>query len=198
MLCSSIILCSHLSAFGSHNTDPDFDEPDLGFDTHDKDLTPKKKSFEVNFKVHSPEDIQSYQKQQVAEVSMILGQPPESAAILLRHARWNKEKLIESYMDQQDEVLENAGLGKYYGGKADVAKVPDFTCEICCEDSPDLDTYAMRCGHRFCVNCYRRYLAQKIKDEGEAARIRCPGDGCNKIVDSKSLELLVAEDLKAR
>lgn len=129
---------------------------------------------------------------------MILGQPPESTAILLRHARWNKEKLIESYMDREDEVLEGAGLGKYSTDVVEVAKVPGFACDICCEDSPDLETYAMRCGHRFCVICYTRYLAQKIKDEGEAARIRCPGDGCNKIVDSKSLELLVADDLKDR
>ena len=170
----------------------------MGLEPHDKDLKPKKKSFEVNYEVYSPDDIRSYQRQQVEEVSMILGQPPESTAILLRHARWNKEKLIEAYMDKEDEVLERAGLGKHSGEPARVVKVPDFVCEICCEDAPNLETYAMRCGHRFCVDCYRRYLAQKVKDEGEAARIRCPGDGCNTIVDSKSLDLLVAEDLKDR
>ena len=56
----------------------------------------------------------------------------------------------------------------------------------------------MKCGHRYCVDCYRQYLAQKIKDEGEAARIQCPTAGCNRIVDSKSLDLLVAAELKAR
>jgi len=61
-----------------------------------------------------------------------------------------------------------------------------------------LSTFAMKCGHRFCVDCYQQYLAQKIKEEGEAARIKCPGDGCNRIVDSKSLDLLVSEDLKDR
>ena len=129
---------------------------------------------------------------------MILGQPPESTAILLRHAQWNSEKLLETYMDKEDEILENAGLGKYSGGAARVEKKPKFACEICCEDSPDLETYAMRCDHRFCVECFSDYLTQKIKDEGEAARIRCPGNECNKIVDAKSLELLVPPNLKDR
>ena len=56
----------------------------------------------------------------------------------------------------------------------------------------------MKCGHRFCVDCYKHYLSQKIREEGEAARIRCPGDGCNRIVDSQSLDLLVSLDLKDR
>jgi len=46
------------------------------------------------------------------------------------------------------------------------------------------------------VDCYRQYLAQKIKNEGEAARIQCPTEGCNQIVDSKSMDLLVASELK--
>ncbi|KAK5013191.1 E3 ubiquitin-protein ligase dbl4 [Cryomyces antarcticus] len=56
----------------------------------------------------------------------------------------------------------------------------------------------MKCGHQYCVDCYRHYLAQKIKDEGEAARIKCPGDKCSRVVDSKSLDLLVTVDLKDR
>ena len=56
----------------------------------------------------------------------------------------------------------------------------------------------MNCGHRFCVDCYRHYLSQKIKEEGEAARIKCPGDGCNKIIDARSLDLLVTSDLTDR
>ena len=101
-------------------------------------------------------------------------------------------------MDKQEVVLEEAGLGQSSTKPLGLKKVKSFVCDICCEDDAGLNTFSMKCGHRFCVNCYRQYLAQKIKDEGEAARIKCPGDGCNKIVDSKSLDLLVAEDLKAR
>ncbi|CAG8906430.1 unnamed protein product [Penicillium egyptiacum] len=176
----------------------DFDDLDAGF-SDDKDLIKhKKKPYEVEFRVLDPPDIDREQLAQVNEVCAVLGLPPESVAILLRFGRWNKEKLIESYMEHPEETLEEAGLGSNFEGTAKTERVPGFMCDICCEDGDDLETYAMRCGHRYCVDCYRHYLGQKIKEEGEAARIQCPGDGCNRIVDSKSLDLLVTKELQGR
>jgi ariadne-1 len=174
------------------------DDFDTGF-SYDKDLVQKsKKPYEVDFNVLSPSDIEREQNLQISEVSSIIGLPPESSGILLRFARWNREKLIESYMDRPEDTLEEAGLGQSFEGNPATKVVPGFMCMICCEDGDDLQTYAMRCGHRFCVDCFRHYLAQKIKEEGEAARIQCPQDNCHRIVDSKSLGLLVTEDLKDR
>lgn len=159
----------------------------------------KKKHYEVDYSVYSPEDIQSQQDTQVAEVAGLLEQPKESTAILLRYFRWNKERLIEQYMDNQEDVLEKAGLGQDMAAKPPhIETKDDFMCDICCEDGPGLETFAMKCEHRFCVDCYRQYLFQKIKEEGEAARIKCPGDGCNNIMDSRSLDLLVTADLTDR
>ncbi len=164
-----------------------------------KDVTaPTKHPFQVDFSVFGPADIQAHQDKQIDEVSRVLGQPPESTAILLRHFRWNKERLIDSYMDQRDQVLEDAGLSSSASGPPRTETVEGFMCDICCDDEPGLETYAMRCGHRYCADCYRQYLAQKVKDEGEAARIQCPMDGCNRVVDSKSLDMLVATELKSR
>lgn len=175
------------------------DQDDVGFETQDKDIKPSKQAYEVDFKVFDPEQIQQTQDKQITDVSAILGQPPEATAILLRHLRWNKERLIDKYMEDQDGILESAGLGESAThNPPKIIRVKGFVCDICCEDGPELDTFAMKCGHRFCVGCYRQYLYTKIKDEGEAARIRCPGDGCNRVVDSKSLDLLVAEDLRDR
>lgn len=204
-MASSVDLGEEMSSsvdFGAADSDVDleeFQEDEAPFETHDKDLQPKQKAYEVDFKVFSPEDIRDQQDKQVAEVASLLDQPPEQTAILLRWARWNKERLIEQYMDNQEEVLDKTGLGQ------DVSRNPPrleslagFSCDICCEDEAGLETFAMSCGHRFCVSCYRQYLRQKIKEEGEAARIKCPGDGCNKIIDAKSLDLLVTADLTDR
>ena len=144
-----------------------------------------------------PGEIQEQQDSQINEVSNILGQPPEVTAILLRYTRWNKERLIETYMDNEERLLEAAGL-EAEAPTVKMAKVPGFTCDICCEDDDTLETYALKCGHRYCVDCYRQYLASKIKDEGEAARIQCPASKCNRIVDSKSLDLLVESGLRNR
>ena len=176
--------------------DFDQDDPEVGFSP--KDLKPAKKAYEVDFKVYSPAEIQKHQVDQVADVSNILEQPAEATAILLRHLRWNREKLIDLYMDRHDALLEEAGLGPENSSTPSTRKIRGFTCGICCEDDSALETYALKCGHRYCVDCYRQYLGQKIKDEGEAARIQCPTTKCHRIVDSKSLDLLVTEELQAR
>jgi ariadne-1 len=99
----------------------------------------------------------------VDEVAGLLEQPKESTAILLRYFRWNKERLIEQYMDNQEEVLSKAGLGQDMSASPPrVETRDDFTCDICCEDGPGLETFAMKCEHRFCIDCYRQYLSQKI------------------------------------
>ncbi|KAI2795135.1 E3 ubiquitin-protein ligase dbl4 [Penicillium oxalicum] len=188
----------HTQGSDDESLGEDFGDLDAGF-SDDKDLLKqKRKPYEVKFEVLAPVDIEREQLVQVNEVSTILGLPPESAAILLRYARWRKEKLIEDYMDHEDKTLEDAGLGKNVDSVARTEIIPGFVCDICCDEGSDMETYAMRCGHRFCVGCYRQYLAQKIKAEGEAARIQCPGEKCHRIVDSKSLDLLVTDDLKER
>ncbi|KAK2784616.1 hypothetical protein FQN53_008334 [Emmonsiellopsis sp. PD_33] len=178
----------------------DFGDDDFGGSfSYDKDMIKQsRKPYEVDFKVLSTEDIQREQNVQIQEVSSILGLPPESAAILLRYGRWNREKLIESYMERPDEIQEEAGVGSSFSGTPKTEVIPGFTCDICCDDDDDLETYAMRCGHRFCVDCYRHYLGQKIREEGEAARIQCPQHDCHRIVDSKTLDFLVTEDLRER
>ncbi|KAL2364541.1 hypothetical protein RJZ56_002494 [Blastomyces dermatitidis] len=175
------------------------DDDDLGGSFYDKEIVKQtQKPFEVDFKVLSPDDIQREQSSQINEVSSILGLPPESAAILLRFGRWNREKLIESYMEDHDRIQEEAGIGSAFSGTPKTEIVPGFMCDICCEDGPGMETYSMRCGHRFCVECYRHYLGQKIGEEGEAARIECPQSNCHRIVDSKTLDLLVTDDLQDR
>lgn len=175
------------------------DQDDVGFETQDKDIKPTKQAHEVDFEVFDPEQIQAQQQVKIDEVSSILALSPEASAILLRYMRWNKERLVDRMMEQREETLESAGLGQdAQTNPPKLQRISGFCCDICCDDSPDIDTFAMKCGHRFCVDCYRQYLATKIQDEGEAARIRCPGEGCTRIVDSKSLDLLVTADLQDR
>lgn len=183
------------------DSDIDLEEEEVqdGFDfSQDKDLKPKKKAYEIDFTVYSPADIQRQQDRQIDDVATLIEQPHEATAILLRFGRWNREKLLDNYMDNQEKVLEQAGLGQdIRTSPPRLESIPNFMCEICCETNPG-ESFAMKCGHRFCLDCYRQYLTQKIRGEGEAARIRCPGDGCNKIIDAKSLDLLVTSDLTDR
>jgi ariadne-1 len=165
----------------------------------DKDyLNNPTKPYEVECKVLSPKDIQVQQDKQFQAVSNIIELPPEQTAILLRFVRWNKDKLLEDYVDNPEKLLEAAGLGSTFAEAPQTKAVKGFTCEICYEDEPGLQTYAMKCGHRYCASCYSHYLSQKVQEEGEAARIQCPRDGCHRIVDAKSLRLLVEPKVQDR
>jgi ariadne-1 len=167
-------------------------------ETGEKDLAQQKKSFQVDYKVYSPENIQETQTSQIDEVAMITDLPTEEAAILLRYGRWNKEKLIEKYMEDQEKMLDDAGIGRSSrNAPPRFKKTTNFECQICCL-TDDHETFGMKCGHRFCTDDWKHYVSQKIKEEGEAARIRCPGEGCDRIVDSKSLDLLLEDDLRDR
>lgn len=159
-----------------------------------KDEKPVKKAYEVDYKVHSDEQIRTAQQQQVDEVSSILGLPGEQCAILLRYFKWQKDRLIEKYMDSPDDVLDGAGLGPSYDAPTVLEVMSGFSCDICCDDEGGLETYAMKCGHRYCSGCYRQYIESKIKDEGEASRIQCPAEGCSRIVGSKTVDLLVCSE----
>ena len=93
--------------------------------------------------MYSPQDIQGQQDKQVNEVATLLEQPTEATAILLRFGRWNKERLIEQYMDNQAETLEKAGLGQDISRHPPRLEVlPGFSCDICCEDRPGLESFA--------------------------------------------------------
>ncbi|KAI1807456.1 ring finger protein [Daldinia bambusicola] len=184
---------------GAEDFDVFDDEPDdvPGIPSQKSD---KKKgmSFDITYKVYTPRDIEHQQEEMINEVNMILEMRKEDAAILLRHFRWNKERLIEDYMDNPTKVLEAAGLGPSSSAPPKLEVIPEFACDICCEDEEGLLSFAMKCGHRYCVDCYRQYLTQKIREEGEAARIQCPAEGCHRIIDARSLDLLVTADLAGR
>lgn len=169
-----------------------------GYDMVVKDVKNTKHASEVDFNVITPQGIQTQQQQQIQEVSNIIGQPSDATAILLRHTKWNKERLIEQYMDKRDELMDMAGMDTKAQTLPAVEVVPGFTCDICCQDEPGLATFALQCDHRYCLDCYRHYLTQKIRDEGEAARIRCPGEQCQRTIDTNSINLLLTPEVLSR
>ncbi|KAF8461121.1 hypothetical protein BDZ91DRAFT_772952 [Kalaharituber pfeilii] len=168
------------------------DEPFLKYDK------PQRKSYEVDFRVFSDTEIHKIQTEQIEEVCNILGLSAEQCGVLLRHFKWQKERLIEQYLNNPEEVLEGAGLTASDERPPKIEKVAGFVCDICCDDEPDVETFALKCNHRYCRNCYQAYLEQKIKGEGESGRIQCPCEGCSTLVDSKAIKFLTSSPITER
>ncbi|KTW27686.1 hypothetical protein T552_02126 [Pneumocystis carinii B80] len=158
----------------------------------------KQKAYEVEFYVQSVQDIRNDQDNHVKHISGMFGISEEQSTSLLRYFRWNKERLIEQYMDNPNMVLQTVGITTDSSTILALKTIPNFVCEICCEDEKNLQTYALECGHRYCIHCYEHYLVQKIKEEGESCRIYCPGEKCNYIVTERSVELLVPPEISRR
>jgi ariadne-1 len=157
------------------------------------------KAYQVPYTNYTPKDIQKQQDDLVDEINKVLSLSKEDAAILLRHFRWKKDRLLDEYTDggKWDQIVEAAGLSVHGGQPPQIQTRDGFCCEICLDDDKGLEFFALQCNHKYCVPCYRQYLTQKIREEGEV-RIQCPSDGCRLIIDARSLNLLVPADLEAR
>ncbi|KAG5518138.1 hypothetical protein PMAC_003324 [Pneumocystis sp. 'macacae'] len=157
----------------------------------------RRKTYEVDFCVQSIQDIRHDQNNHIKHISGMFGISEEQSATLLRHFRWNKERLIEQYMDNPETILQTVGITTDISTAPELRIIPDFICEICCEDKQNIQTYALQCGHRYCKHCYEHYLTQKIK-EGESCRIHCPGEKCKFIITEQAVKLLVSPEISRR
>ncbi|CAG7854728.1 E3 ubiquitin-protein ligase dbl4 {ECO:0000250/UniProtKB:P36113, ECO:0000305} {ECO:0000250/UniProtKB:P36113}; AltName: Full=DNA-break-localizing protein 4 {ECO:0000303/PubMed:23628481}; AltName: Full=Histone E3 ligase 1 {ECO:0000250/UniProtKB:P36113} [Serendipita indica DSM 11827] len=171
----------------------------------DKD---KPKSYDVESKSLSVDDVQKDMRSQVEYVVSVFGLEPDTARMLLRDYGWNRERMTEQYMEDPSKVLIKAGIEpdatsprspirstssqppkeSSFSFRRSTRKnpVPDpvteskFMCPICCDDEPP-STLALACNHRFCSDCWSQYLEGKVRDEGECV-VRCMKDGCSLLV----------------
>ncbi|KDN42290.1 putative ariadne-1 protein [Tilletiaria anomala UBC 951] len=100
----------------------------------------RKASYEVDYKSHTIASIEALQQKEIDQISAMFNVKDTDAAILLRHMSWNKERLIERYMDAPEDV-------KYEAGVMDDPARPrilqmtyddDFTCEVCYTSTDEL------------------------------------------------------------
>ncbi|KAL9541663.1 hypothetical protein MBANPS3_008996 [Mucor bainieri] len=166
----------------SGNSDADMDDDMF----HDKSVEEAK--HKVTFAAKDVEKLRVMQKETVNQVASLLAIRPQVSAILLYHFCWNKEKLIEKYIEDPDKVLVDAGVQVVSASSSNKRdRGATFECEICCNDEPGLETVSLACGHLFCVDCYSYYLSDKVK-QGDATTIQCPQEGCKAAVDDATLK----------
>ncbi|KAF6763447.1 hypothetical protein DFP72DRAFT_1000836 [Ephemerocybe angulata] len=70
----------------------------------------KLKAYEVEYESLAQADVEKAIQDDAEHICGILGVDMSTAQLLLRHAKWNKERLIEKYMDNPSKVLVDAGV----------------------------------------------------------------------------------------
>ncbi|AMD19329.1 HBR428Cp [Eremothecium sinecaudum] len=87
-----------------------------------------------------------------------------SVIVLLQKYNLDEERLIEEYTENAESVLKASGLQGNESQDKLVQKHirSNFSCFICCELYDSVPTFSLHCGHEYCLECYRRYVKDKI------------------------------------
>ncbi|KAF8881809.1 hypothetical protein BD779DRAFT_1545449 [Infundibulicybe gibba] len=70
----------------------------------------KRKSYEIEYESLSQSAVEKLMQEDIDHICGIFGVDANTATLLLRSLSWNKEKLIERYMDDQTPMLVSAGI----------------------------------------------------------------------------------------
>ena len=174
----------------------------LGFD-NGTGVNNSSSARKIDYSCLSRTHIVDMQRKDVEQVADLCGLNWSAARTLLAHFRWNKERLLERYMEDSDRVLQASGLSLSQSSSenksVDLIVSPaavDFTCAICCDDlqeNAELKVTSLAsCKHQFCTACYSHYVVQKIRGEGECRNITCPASGCKNLLNEEAIRQLAS------
>lgn len=152
---------------------------------------PVKHDVYLEYKVHSPSDLQQQQSSIISQISSVLGISANECLTCLVYFNWNKDALLDNYLNNTLKIRNLVGL------TSSVTNIENYEicCDICCENTSK--SLALECGHRYCLDCWKEYLNRKIRDEGECRKIQCPGS-CSLTVDESTILKIVDQDVKDR
>ncbi|BFU21290.1 zinc finger protein, putative [Entamoeba histolytica HM-1:IMSS-B] len=93
-------------------------------------------------------------------------------SLLLRHFKWNVNKMNDVYFDDPDKYLVLSGT-----------KMPErdppkgkVTCDVCYEEVNEVT--GLSCGHYYCKNCWREYIEEAMKRGPNFIDSLCMCQGC--------------------
>jgi len=157
-------------------------------------------------------DILPMMKRRISEITEVFDIPSSAAGPLLRNHKWTKERLFESYTDNDAKVQKEAGVyarctetantkasatgnNVSGSGKGNNINIPDHKCAICFDDEFKADEMlGMPCGHEFCLECWAGFVTSKIGDGPSCIVMTCPQAGCSEIVTEEEVCKVVPKD----
>jgi ariadne-1 len=115
--------------------------------------------------------------------------PKDEAAIVLIHYKWNIDKLKGIWYDNLEENLIKCGLEmseetkKFNFSETNLKSTEKSSlCRICEINILDSTAFSLKCGHKFCEECWTGYILYKMEDLMTCINSTCPQKGCNIII----------------
>jgi len=181
----------------SDNEEVEQQDLDIDYDEAGSHYKPTKLLRRRSFEVLEKSEMISQQSSLVKETVEVLGLPNAATAVLLlRHVKWNKEKLIEKFMENPDRLCAEAGIPDMKLDRpASEAGGKPVLCLICTEKFPPNETYSLSCGHRYCNDCWKSFLELKVMEGPAVLLACCPAPKCKVRVHEDAVHKLVKPDL---
>jgi len=164
---------------------------------------------EFVYEVLSIEQIVKQMQQCIEQVKAVIHLPSAVIRTLLKHFKWDTQKLLERLFDNKQEKLfkdvgivwsnVNSGEGIRSKRRKINKNSKIANCKICYIEMNLKQMFSLDCGHLFCKSCWNQYLTSKIMSEGIVNAMTCAETDCKIIVnDEQVLQLLDNVSVKAK
>lgn len=108
----------------------------------------------------------------------------------MRYHQWNKDALNEALMSDLEGQKVKAGISLPPG--ADTQMGESNLCIICYSEATDFEN--MKCGHKFCSNCWHEYFKEKLKTGPGCVFAKCMMNKCPLSVSDSMWKKILAND----
>eukprot|EP01097_Dermamoeba_algensis_P001033 TRINITY_DN1393_c0_g1_i1.p1 TRINITY_DN1393_c0_g1~~TRINITY_DN1393_c0_g1_i1.p1 ORF type:complete len:493 (-),score=77.59 TRINITY_DN1393_c0_g1_i1:345-1703(-) len=187
---------------GSENQFSEEDlEDGLGFVDPDgeEELKERVLKRQNSFQVFTNDQIKAEQKKMTTETVEVLGLPSTGLGhLLLLHYKWNKEQVINEYMEDPSVVLHKAGLRTSDSQVNPKLHIPaQFECPVCLEVVKSTSAFGLPCGHIYCSTCWTTYLELKVKEGAGCLYSHCMHPKCKESVQEEVFAKFTSKQLYA-
>eukprot|EP01084_Bolivina_argentea_P016230 30378_1 len=184
--------------FDSNMEDDDYDPStvDHNSSTTEQIITSQLAKSKNLYLIHSQNDIKNKTNEIVQQVSTYLDLPSWSSTLLLRHFKWNKDKLIEQFF-----AFDTLDLLHQSGVLTSKARAPPkythgFECPMCLNMVQVSNAFQIGCSHQICNECWTDYICTSIKTGKECINLTCPYFKCNIIVPPPCIIKFIPQNMR--
>ncbi|CAG2180924.1 unnamed protein product, partial [Oppiella nova] len=163
---------------------------------------------EFVYKVLTIDEIQKQMHGCIEEIKAVIQLSSATIRTLLKHFKWDTQKLLERLFDgNQEQLFADIGIVSNRterttpnGNESKRRCYAKSVCFICySDDIKPHDLFGLDCDHLFCTHCWTQYLTTKIMSEGDVMAITCPDTDCKVVVDEEQvLQLITDETVRAK
>jgi ariadne-1 len=144
-------------------------------------------------------EIGQKQKDMIDEVSVVLNLDPAKTAYLLSHYKWDSDVLLREYTAAPSKVLEKAGIKPGDEDKKEVkSEEKSHDCPYCLVTFPLEETYALECGHRFCIPCWKQWFIAAFEKGADCIFTNCMQYECKELVPQDFFQRNVSKEQRVR